>query len=207
MENRYGFQIFNRLGHGIQLTAAGAQVIEQARPLLQSMRVFDDNLKLFGSGRTGTLAIGLSPLLASQLLAEFATDFVRSATDAQLQVMIHPGGTLVDGLKNDLIELVFYPEGYIEITPDLDIQPVGTFMPACVVRSGHPLAERDGITLDDLADFPWASSAGPPITEDVFNPVRFTCDNYHILKEAVLDSDLVCICSQAFIARELAAFA
>lgn len=29
MEAHYGFQIFNRVGHGVQVTAAGAQVISQ----------------------------------------------------------------------------------------------------------------------------------------------------------------------------------
>ena len=29
------------------------------------------------------------------------------------------------------------------------------------------------------------------------------CDNYHILRDAVMNTDLVCICSKAFVAEEL----
>jgi DNA-binding transcriptional LysR family regulator len=36
------------------------------------------------------------------------------------------------------------------------------------------------------------------------NPTRFMCDNYHILRETVLCTDLVCICSRAFVAADLA---
>lgn len=204
IEDRYGFQIFTRTGHGVQLTAAGAQVIDLTKPLLQNMRVFDNNLRLFGSGKAGTLDLGIAPLLASQVLAQFAGEFFESATGAQLRVMIRPGAVLVDALKDDAIEMFFFPEGYIEADPDIEVAPVGSIEPVCVVRSAHPLVGRENLRLEDLADFPWASSVAPPLIEQVLNPAQFVCDNYHILREAVLGSDLVCICSSAFVAPQLA---
>lgn len=204
IEDQYGFQIFNRLGHGVQTSSAGAQVIELAQPLLQSMRAFDNNLKLFGSGEVGSLSLGLAPLLASQSLANFAGDFFKPATKAQLQVLIRSGVELVESLKNDVIELCFFPEGYIESDSELDIEAVGTILPACVVRSGHPLAGRSNLKLADLADFPWANSVTPPIIAESLNPAQFVCDNYHVLREAVLESDLICICSSSFVAQQLA---
>lgn len=203
IEDRYGFQIFNRLGHGVQLTAAGAQVIAQAEPLLHSMRVFDNNLKLFGSGQAGSLSIGLAPLLASQQLAQFAGEFFTPDTQAELRVLIRPGAALLDGLKSDLIEMFFFPEGYIEPCADIDIKPIGTVTPACVVRSAHPLANQQGLTVEDLSAYPWASSVEPPPIAKALNPARLICDNYHILREAVLATDLVCICSTAFVAPQL----
>ncbi len=204
IEERYGFQIFNRLGHGVELTAAGAQVIEQAQSLLQTMRVFDNNLKLFGSGKAGTLAMGLSPLLASQVMSRFAVEFVKSTAQAQLQVMIRPGEVLVDALKNDLVELFFFPESYIDTGPEIEMEPIGHIMPAVVVRRGHPLAKRKHLSVEDLSGYPWASSVEPPVDSKVLNAARVVCDNYHILRDAVLESDLVCICSASFVARQLA---
>lgn len=204
IERRYGFKIFNRRGHGVHLTAAGAQVIAQAHPLLQTLRVFDNNLRLFGSGKAGTLSLGLAPLLASQLLAQFAVEFFTPDTKAQLRVMIRPGPGLLEGLRSDAIEMFFFPEGHIEPGPEICIEPVGRIIPVCVVRSAHPLAARPQLTLDDLSGFPWASSIDPPINEKVLSPARFVCDSYHIVREAVLESDLICICSWAFVAQQLA---
>lgn len=203
IEERYGFQIFNRMGHGVQLTAAGAQVIELAQPLLQSMRVFDNNLRLFGSGKAGTLTIGMAPLLASQVLAQFAADYFNAASEAHLQVMIRPGADLLDSLKNDAIEMGFIPEGYIDPDPEIEFKPVGRIIPVCVVRNAHPLAGQDNLSLDDLARYPWAGSVAPPTVIKVLNPPQFICDNYHILLDAVINSDLICICSQAFVERQL----
>ena len=114
IETHYGFRIFNRLGHGVELTAAGAPVIAQAQPLLQSMRVFDNNLRLFGAGDAGQLFIGLAPLLASQLLSRFAAEFFAAHTMAQLRVTIRPGLVLLEELQHDRIEMFFYPEGHID---------------------------------------------------------------------------------------------
>ena len=204
IEKRYGFQIFNRMGHGVQVTAAGSQVIAQAEPLLQTMRVFDNNLRLFGSGKVGQLQVGLSPLLASELLAQFASEFFTPHSTVQLRVMVRPGADLLDALRNDAIELFFFPEGHVEPNPEIDIEPVGTIMPACVVRRGHPLADRAKVALEDLVDFPWGCSVEAALPDEVRSPARFICDNYHILREAVLVSDLICICSSAFVGPQLA---
>lgn len=204
LERRYGFQIFNRLGHGVQLTAAGGQVIAQAEPLLQNMRVFDNNLRQFGSGKAGQLQFGLAPLLASQILSRFAIDFFTPETSAQLRVMIRPGADLLDALKNDAIELFFFPHSHFDPGPDIEVEPIGAIVASCVVRSGHKLAGRADLTLADLADYPWASAVDPPIPEGLLSPARFICDNYHILRDTVIGSDLIFIASSAFVARELA---
>lgn len=204
MEARYGFPIFNRLGHGVELTAAGTQVVAQATPLLQRMQVFDNNLRLIGAAQAGELAMGLSPLLASQLLASFSLNFFRPQMTSQLKVMIRPGEELLDALKNDIIELFFYPESYIAPDPDIDTEAIGIISSVCVVRSHHPLAGVSGLTLDDLAPYPWASSVEPPLTQGVLHPGRLLCDNYHILREVVQQSDLVCICSRDFVREQLA---
>jgi DNA-binding transcriptional LysR family regulator len=203
IEQRYGFPIFARLGHGVEPTAAGAQVIAQALPLLQELRVFDSNLRLLGAGKAGTLAIGMAPLLASQFLPRLAAAFFEGEAQVGLRALIRPGPELLDALQADRIELFFFPESHVEPSADVEVDPIGTMKAACVVRAGHPLAGRRDLTSADLAPYPWASSVeagGPPAT-----PVRgrLTCDNYHVLRDTVLHSDLVFICSNAFVAQEL----
>lgn len=203
-ERRYGFQIFSRIGHGIHPTAAGTQVLAQAAPLLQSLRVFSSNLNLLATGQAGALRMGLPPLLASQLLTGLACDFFSSETRAELRVSVRAGPVLLDELKSDLIELFFFTEGQVEHGDDIAIEPVGVMHPTCVVRGGHPLASRRDLRLEDLAAFPWASSVEPPAMGEMLNPARLLCDNYHVLRETVLQTDLICICSKAFIAQDIA---
>jgi DNA-binding transcriptional LysR family regulator len=204
LESRYGFQIFNRVGHGVLPTAAGAEVLAQAEPLLQSMRVFESNLGLLASGAAGTLKLGLPPLLASQLLAKLACEFFSSHTQAEIRVSIRSGPTLLEELKNDAIELFFFAESQVEAPPEVEMEAVGVIRPIFVGRAGHPLAARRDLTLDDLGAFPWASSVEPPVMGERLNPARLTCDNYHVLRNVVLQTDLVCICTRDFVRQDLA---
>ncbi len=203
IEDRYGFKIFNRLGHGVQLTAAGAQVIADAEPLVHSMRAFHHNLRLFKDGKAGRLRLGMSSLLASEVLVHVAQEFFDSGSRAQLRVMVRPGNELFDALKNDAIELFFFPEGQLYSSAEVEIGSVGEIDPICVVRSGHPLAGRSGLRLADLADYPWASSIEAPSSIHMTSEARFVCDNYHILRDMVLRTDLVTICSHGFVGEEL----
>jgi DNA-binding transcriptional LysR family regulator len=204
LERRYGFPIFNRFGHGVEPTAAALQVLSQAEALLQSMRVFDSNMSSLAAGKAGTLKLGLPPLLASQLLAELAREFFSHSAEIELRVSIRAGPALVAELKNDAIEMFFLAEGQAEPGPDIELDTIGAIRATCVARGDHPLAGRSGLTIADLGGYPWASSVEPPAMGKFLNPTRFMCDNYHILRETVLCTDLVCICSRAFVAADLA---
>lgn len=204
LERRYGVQIFNRIGHGVLPTAAGAQVIAQAEPLLQSMRVFESNLGLLASGVAGKLNLGLPPLLASQLLARVAADFFSPHAQAEIRVSIRSGPVLLEDLRNDAIELFFFAETQIEVPPEIETEPVGAIYPTLVARAGHPLASRRDLTLDDLSAFPWASSVEPPVMSGRLNPAHLLCDNYDVLRDVVLRTDMVCICTRDFVGEDLA---
>ena len=202
IEERYGFAIFNRVGHGVEPTAAGIQVLEQARPLLKGLRVFESNMGLLAGGCGGRLSMGMAPLLASELVPRFTGDFF-GASDMQLRVMVRPGEELVEALANDEVEMIFFPGPHVADAGEIELEQVGDARPACVVRQGHPLAGRKNLQLADLADYPWASSVEDPVGPPIPSRSRMVCDSYHILRDAVMATELVCICSQAFIAEEL----
>jgi DNA-binding transcriptional LysR family regulator len=203
IERRFGFPIFNRIGHGVEPTAAAVQVLSQAEVLLQSMRVFDSNMALLAGGKAGTLKMGFPPLLASQALTQMAREFFTGSGEIEVRVSIRSGPALLEELKNDAIEMFLFVEGQIDPGPDIELETVGVIHPTCVVRRNHPLAVRGGLTIADLGKYPWASSVEPPAMGKLLNPSRFICDNYHILRETVLSTDLVCICTRAFVAAEL----
>jgi len=204
IEQRYGFPLFHRLGHGVTPTAAGGQVIAMAEPLLQSMQVFDSNLRQIGSGDAGQLAVGFTPLLASQLLARFAAGVFGPDSQVRLRAMIRPGEQLLSALREDAIELFFFPEGHIVPTDEIEVREIGSVAAVCVVRAAHPLLSRGAIKLDDLTPFAWASSMEASLIPAVPSRARMTCDNYHVLREFVLASDGVFICSRSFVEDDLA---
>ncbi len=203
VEDYYGFQIFNRMGRGVQLTSAGKQIINLSGPAVQHLKALDKNFRLFGAGLAGALSVGIAPLLASQALGHLAGDFFMGSQPVSLQSVVRPGDALIQSLINDEIELIAYPESYIEPSDDLDIQTIGALEPVCVCRRGHPLLERKKIFQRDLEGFPWASSVAPAVLNDISLSNQFICDNYHIVKEAVINSDMIAIFTESFVLPEL----
>lgn len=204
IERVIGFAVFSRLGHGVVPTAAGAQMLAAAEPLLRSMKVFDSNVRLLATGDAGSTRLGLPPLLASQILADLAKGFFTASGRIEMRLSIRAAPLLLDELKSDSIEFMIFAETQIEPEADIVIEPIGWIYPALVARRGHPLAGRRGLSVADLAEFPWASSVEPPAMGAMLNPGRFLCDNYHGLRDAVIGTDLLCICTRAFVAAELA---
>ena len=203
LEERYGFAIFNRSGHGVTPTAAGTQVLEDAASTLQRLQLFERNMALLNGGLSGTLKLGLAPLLASQVAGLFTADFFETGTEAQLRIMIRPGIDLLAALRSDEIELFFYPETHIQPDQDITTEVVGSITPTCVVRRGHPLLRQSSVSLEEARMYHWASSVEDPVGPDLPNGADMVCDNYHILRDVVASTDLICVCSTEFVAAEV----
>jgi DNA-binding transcriptional LysR family regulator len=203
IEAWYGFAIFNRSGQGVEPTSAGAQVLDEAALVLQRLQTFEANAALLRGSKSGTLRLGMAPLLASQIAPRFSEDFFNPESKAQLRLMIRPGLELLQALKDDEIELFFYPATHIPPSDEIEISSIGSIQPVCVVRREHPLARRDNLTLAALRSFRWASSVEYPVGPNLPRGADLVCDNYHILRAATLTTDLICICSTAFVADEL----
>lgn len=205
LERRCGFRIFDRIGHGVEPTEAGRQLLAQAEPLLLSMRVFESNVGLLASGRAGALRFGLPPLLASQMLPQLAEHFFSRTQRVELRTSIRRGPILLEELRNNAIEFFLFSESQVETGPEVERISMGAIQPICVVRAEHPLAGRIGLTSADLGDYPWGSSVEPPAMGLSLNSARFLCDNYHVLRETALRTDLIFICTAAFVADDMAA--
>lgn len=203
IEQRYGFQIFDRGRRGAALTSSGAQIVEQATALLRNARILDHNLKLHGRGDAGLVALGMGPMVSSLVLPELGKFMIGTRPAVRLKTLIRPTDILIDALLADEIELFIGP-GPIAFPNEIECQEIGRQSAAFVVRATHPLLQQERIRLDEVLDHPlgcsveisWAERLGVPSG-------AFICDNLHIIREIVLDTDVVWVCPPAFVAREL----
>ena len=102
------------------------------------------------------------------------------------------------------------PESVVERFPE---RPVGVF-----VRAGHPLATRNEVTLDQIAQFPLAAPRLPPRAAEVFRTggklgrlsddgryflPRIECATTQAVIGAALAPDAVCITLKGLCAGEI----
>jgi DNA-binding transcriptional LysR family regulator len=147
----------------VALTDAGEALLEEARALLDSSERFEASLDELRRGRTASMQVGLPPGLPPTLLPELLASFHQREPDARVEVRelttpeqlaaLHDG-SLDLGLVREPVD----DDGLARRT--LLVEPLGVSLPA-----GHPLAERERLSLLELQDElfvcfprPWAPS-------------------------------------------------
>jgi DNA-binding transcriptional LysR family regulator len=74
-----------------------------------------------------------------------------------------------------------------------------------MVHADHPLARAGQATLADLENYPLASAVELPPSSAIGNAGSIVCDNFHVLRETVLQTDCVWMSSPAFLRDDLRA--
>ena len=203
-EQRHGVVLFDRGRGGAHPTPAGGLVIDQAHKLLAASSDLERSLRLYGLGEAGRVALGVGPLVASLLLPTLGETLLRTRPGLQILAAVRTPDLLLSDLLADRIEMIVGNNWHMTNVPGIDTRVLANLRLAPMVRSGHPLAQRKGLTVADLADFPTASAVELPAS--IGAPAgAFVCDNYHILRETVLRTDCVWLSSAAFVLPELEA--
>lgn len=203
IEERYGVRLFDRGRNGARLTSTGALVLAEAEAVLRSARGLDHNLRLYGSGKAGAISLGFGPLTAALLLPQLTGFLLQNLPRLSVRTSIRPADQLMAQLMDDQIEMAFCNGWQTVTTPELISEIIGHTPLKTVVRGGHPLIGRGPVTLADLDQYPAASTIELPAGGLSGRSGALICDNFHILREAVLRSDCIWTTSPAFVASDL----
>lgn len=203
-EQRYGVLLFDRGRGGVHPTPAGSLVIEQARKLLVASTDLERSLRLYGTGEAGRVAFGIGPLMASLLLPRLGESLLRARPGLQIATIVRTPDQLLPELLSDRIDMIIGNGWQMSNVPGTETHVLATLPLAMMVRTGHPLAGRSGLTTSDLSDFPVASPVELPGSFGATGG-GFVCDNYHILRDVVLRTNCVWLSSAVFVSPELKA--
>ena len=151
LEAELGTPLFIRSTRRVDLTAAGAELLERARKILGEVDVAENAVRLIAQAETGTVRLGITPPVAP-VLAPYLVD--RFATDAPLvTVEIHKMWlpNLISELTAGRIDIAITC-GRISAPDEVTTLQLCAEQLLVGLRSEHPLAHRDAISLTDLAD-------------------------------------------------------
>ncbi|MCB2059501.1 MAG: LysR family transcriptional regulator [Novosphingobium sp.] len=190
-ERRFGLRLFDRGRGGVVMTAAGKLVVEEAERLLRSASDLEHNLKLYSQGKAGRVALGLGPLAASLILPRLSHAILQDSPSLQLRASIKPAEQLLQELLADDIEMIFANSWTLNVSPELEVTPVGSVSLEMIVRGKHPLAARRTVRLSDLRSFPATNAVELPAAGLTGEAGALVCDNFHIMREAVLGTNCV----------------
>lgn len=150
LERKLGTRLLDRSSRHVELTPAGAVLLRHSRRLLRDAQDAIGATRRAGAGETGSLRIAVGPVPRDAVLPA-----LRHALDERLPTLLVDiaeidGDEIVDAVVRGAADA-----GLMLCAPehgDIDSKLLRRDHPVAVVRRGHPLATRDEVTIEDLAE-------------------------------------------------------
>jgi LysR family cys regulon transcriptional activator len=155
LEEELGLQLFTRKGKSLGgITAAGRQVIERARLIMQEV----DNIRSLASDyyheEEGTLSIATTHTQARYVLPDVIREFRKRYPKVTLNLHQGTSEQIADMVAANEIDFAI-ATGSRDLFSDLLLVPSYHWDRKIIVPQDHELARReDRVTLKDLAEYP-----------------------------------------------------
>lgn len=166
LEQQSGAQIWVREGRRVQLTPAGRHLLNAAERLLPQLERVDAALADYASGEQGALRIGMECHPCYQWLLKVVEPYLKAWPGVDLDVIqqFRFGG--MAALFNHDIDILVTPDPLAKT--GVLFKPVFDYEQVLVVNRDHPLAARDYVEAEDLANQVLLSYPVDPTRLDIF---------------------------------------
>jgi DNA-binding transcriptional LysR family regulator len=152
LEAQLGAPLFERSSRGVALTDVGAVLLREARPVLAQAERAAEAVRRAARGEQGELRVGFLGSVANYFMPPVVRAFRERHPDVTLHTEDLAIAALVAGLREGSLDAGLSRPPLVD---DLESEVVLREPVAAVLPAGHPLADRAGLTLADLADEPW----------------------------------------------------
>jgi DNA-binding transcriptional LysR family regulator len=151
LEAELGHQLFERTSRGMVLTPQGHRFLASARKVIGAVADATRLHRLEPAGLSGTLAIGVTSLVAGYYLSDLLSRYRRQCPDVEVRVTEETPRFLEHLLINGELDVAIMVSNALG-EPQALVAETLTRSPNRVwLASNHPLAEREELTLVDCA--------------------------------------------------------
>jgi LysR family transcriptional regulator, regulator of abg operon len=201
LEQDIGATLVNRTARGTTLTSAGRALLVHARTITNHVRRAEADMAQITSRATASVAIGASPLAATEIVGPILMSLRQQVQGVHLSVTEGQFPDLASSLREGALEFILaqIPPGKKD-TRAFHFEELITYPLRVVARKGHPLARCR--RLADLAEESWivgaATSKSRSLIEEIFDeyglpPPRIDmhCDAITCVQASIAESDLL----------------
>lgn len=151
LEQEVGTALFLRTGYGVTLTHAGQQLLPAIRQLENARLGLEQTIAQLSSAVSGTLRLGTISSVSAGWLPEIITRFERLYPQVEIAPRDGEYGAVTRWIEDGQVDCGFLTA---PVAAPLYFQPMKRDPMLAVLPFGHPLAQQDRVTLDDLTDEP-----------------------------------------------------
>lgn len=168
LEQEVGQPLLNRRSRGVVPTEAGQVLADHARKIVRQMQAAQSDLDQITGLKRGSLTVGTFPTLAGSFLPIVIRVFKKRYPAINLFVRSARFDELVADLESGVTGLCLLWDYPWNPFHDESVRVTEVFQESTVilVARGHPLADRDEVTMEELRNESWIVRAeAHPVVE------------------------------------------
>jgi DNA-binding transcriptional LysR family regulator len=170
LEASVGVELLERRPRGVVATPYGETLLRYAKMIDSELRRATAELDAMRGATKGKITIGAVPTMIPTM-AKAAREVLQSHPGLMLDIRAAFSAELTTALLDGELDfaMILIPEG--QSPPGLNFEPLRRTEPVVAVRTGHPLTEREALSLADLLEYPWLIPSYPPTHRRVISRV------------------------------------
>jgi DNA-binding transcriptional LysR family regulator len=209
LEAEAGLMLFERFPNGVSPTAAGNELIHEARRILGSVALVEHNVRQRGRGDLGNVNFALGPLAASCMLKRILTDTLTEAPQLAISAVVRETSAIVEGVLQGVFDFGICSANTLKSRIGIETIPLASFSMGMFVRSGHPLLSLDrDVEWNDLVPYPRITGRYPQSgrldASRPFVPLDTTveCNDFGVLRAITAETDAIWLTAMALLDRD-----
>ncbi|MCL7961643.1 MAG: LysR family transcriptional regulator [marine benthic group bacterium] len=218
LEEEFGALLFDRFPREVVPTEVGRVFLHHAAPIVADADDLEREMAAQLGLESGVLRVAVGPYVAAVLLGAILGRFSDRHPALRIEVAEVPGARMREVIGSGSVELLVGEQALFRDDNEFLLEPLRPRFGEYVCRAGHPLLNRDSISVHDIMSYPLATTDISPeawvriLGEEAgeFDPVvladrawKVRCQSLVAIAELVASSDAIGLFSRAMIRREL----
>ncbi|MDC7784221.1 LysR family transcriptional regulator [Rhodoplanes sp. TEM] len=160
LEREVGVKVLERGRQGARLNDFGDALVFYAQALESLLGRAGEEIRMRSLGLEGTLAIGITPVSAVQLVPRCIEALLRESPNIGISIVDGLDHEITEMLRTRQLDLLVRRLGIATHFPDIEEEALFEVDWSLITAPDHPLASRGTVRLSDLKDVQWVLPAG-----------------------------------------------
>ena len=156
LEEYFDTKLFKRTANGVELTEAGAIIVDAAQKILAEAEQAKVEISSTKHNLAGTIRINVSSIPGEHIIPSLVAEFQKKHPDVKFKIRAEDSINSLLNLQNDEVDFaaVGTIAGYIE---KLEAVELGKEKLVLIVPTNHALANKKSATLSELVKYPYVN--------------------------------------------------